>query len=77
MKEKFADEIYVDGLRQFARNGRWGTCGFCPRDSNDHAYPEFCEDTERYDHQEDIDGLARLIEISMRAHRVAKSAFEI
>lgn len=23
----------------------------CPRDSAGHAYPEFCKDTNRYDHQ--------------------------
>lgn len=33
-----------------ARNGRWGTCGGCPRDAEGRAYPERCEFTGRYDH---------------------------
>ena len=32
------------------RNGRWGTCGFCPRRSG-KVYPEECEYTTRGDHQ--------------------------
>ena len=47
-----------DSFRQFARNGRWGTCASCPRDSENHAYPEFCQFTERYDHNLDVDDLA-------------------
>jgi len=47
-----------DGFRQFARVGRWGTCAGCPRDSQGNAYPEFCADTERYDHQLTAEGLA-------------------
>lgn len=38
-------------LRQLARNGRWGTCGDCPRDSGGETYPEFCIETMRYDHR--------------------------
>jgi len=38
------------GFLQFSRNGRWGTCGDCPRDSNGIVYPEFCKFTDRYDH---------------------------
>lgn len=48
----------ADGFRQFSRNARWGTCGRCPRDSAGYAYPEFCEYTERYDHQLTAAGLA-------------------
>lgn len=48
-----------DDFRQFTRNGRWGTCADCPRDSNEHAYPEFCSFTSRDDHQLDIDLLAK------------------
>lgn len=40
----------ADSWRQFIRNGVWGTCAACPRDSNHHAYPEFCEDAARSDH---------------------------
>ena len=40
-----------DGILQFYRNGRWGTCCGCPRDTDNKAYPEFCANTERYDHQ--------------------------
>lgn len=35
----------------FARNERWGTCVDCPRDITGMIYPEFCENTKRYDHQ--------------------------
>lgn len=52
-----------DGLQQFYRNGRWGTCGSCPRDSGGKHYPEFCENTNRYDHHLSIDGLANQINI--------------
>ena len=49
----------ADGFRQFSRNGRWGTCADCPADSNNHAHPEFCVNTNRYDHQLDVDALAK------------------
>lgn len=51
-----------DGFRQFARNGRWGTCGGCPRDTTGQAYPEFCEYTDRYDHNLSAAGLAEVFE---------------
>lgn len=31
------------------RNGRWGTCGTCPRRGRD-VFPEECQFTDRYDH---------------------------
>lgn len=43
-------------FRAFSRNGRWGTCGGCPRSGPD-VYPEFCTDTKRGDHQLTLDGL--------------------
>ena len=46
-----------DHFSQFARNGRWGTCVDCPRDSHGLAYPEFCRHTDRYDHHSTADGL--------------------
>ena len=55
---KFLDP-FSDGFRQFSRNGRWGTCGDCPRDSENCAYPEFCKNTSRYDHLLDVDGLCQ------------------
>ena len=42
----------------FSRNGRWGTCVDCPSDSNGMLYPEFCSNTDRYDHKLTVDGLA-------------------
>ena len=48
----------ADGFRQFARNGRWGTCCDCPVDAAGHAYPEFCVNTNRYDHQLLVTSLA-------------------
>lgn len=53
---------YGDGFRQFARNGRWGACVGCPRDSDGNAYPEFCEYTDRYDHKLSAAGLAETFE---------------
>lgn len=41
LQEAFAD---------FAKNERWGTCGWCPRDGNGVPHPEFCDSTKRYDH---------------------------
>lgn len=40
-----------DSFAQFSRNGVWGTCTDCPRDSAGKAYPEFCEQGTRHDHQ--------------------------
>jgi hypothetical protein len=47
----------ADNFRQFSRNGRWGTCADCPRDSLGAAYPEFCRETSRYDHALNVDQL--------------------
>jgi len=46
-------------LADFSRNGRWGTCGQCPSDGYGRQLPEKCLDTERADHQLDVDALAR------------------
>jgi hypothetical protein len=46
----------ADSLRQFARNGRWGTCVECPR-ADGQTFIEFCENTDRYDHQLTWDSL--------------------
>ncbi len=40
----------ADTFRQFSRNGRWGSCGFCPRDMHGHSYPEFCKEGHRVTH---------------------------
>lgn len=55
-----------DGFRQFSRNGRWGTCGGCPRDSAGRAYPEFCQFTARGDHHLDARTLAEQFEIRVK-----------
>lgn len=46
-----------DYFRQFSRNGRWGTCADCPRDVLNGAYPEYCANRDRYDHNLDVDQL--------------------
>lgn len=46
-----------DSFRQFMRNGVWGTCSSCPRDTNNHAYPEFCANALRSDHTLDAPSL--------------------
>lgn len=48
----------MDAFRQFSRNGRWGTCSDCPRDTHGRAYPEACRETSRDDHALDVDALA-------------------
>ena len=53
----------IDAFHQFARNGRWGTCGECPRDVNGNAITEACPNTNRHDHQLDINGLAKRYKI--------------
>lgn len=53
-------------FRAFARNGRWGTCSSCPRDSAGQAYPEFCQHTTRGDHYLDAAGLAGAFESHKR-----------
>lgn len=54
-------------FQQFARNGRWGTCASCPRDRSGHVYPEFCAETERYDHRLTLPQLAEQYERAARA----------
>ena len=54
-----------DALVQFSRNGRWGTCGDCPRDVDGAVYPEFCHYTYRYDHHLDIDSLTGQIKLEL------------
>lgn len=56
-----------DSFVQFSRNGRWGTCGYCPRDREHHAFPEFCAFTDRYDHQLTAKELAENFEIIREA----------
>lgn len=50
--------IWSTSFELFARNGRWGTCGGCPRDAARNVHPEFCTFTDRTDHQLDAEGLA-------------------
>jgi len=57
-----------DGFVQFSRNGRWGDCSGCPRDTTGRAYPEFCQFTDRYDHMLTADGLARLFDHHRRTY---------
>lgn len=59
---RYALRETADSFRQFSRNGRWGSCVGCPRDSEGHAYPEFCADTDRYDHKITASELARVFE---------------
>lgn len=44
--------------RCFTRNGRWGTCVSCPRAFDGEPFPEFCQHTDRYDHQLTLKDLA-------------------
>lgn len=46
-----------DAVRQWKRNGRWGTCVDCPR-LNGEAFPEQCRYSSRCDHQLTFDELA-------------------
>lgn len=59
MTGKLRNAVRRIGLHfhMFARNGRWGTCGDCPRDTADNIYPEFCPNTKRYDHLLTLDEL--------------------
>lgn len=65
--EKTLREI-GDCFRQFSRNGRWGTCGGCPRDVQGNAYPEHCADTDRYDHHLTATGLAETWDIYFKGN---------
>lgn len=55
---KKALKLSSDALIMFARNGRWGTCVDCPKDSRNNIYPEFCQNTARYDHHLDMNELS-------------------
>jgi len=57
LRPTFVASDIAGHFMQFARNGRWGTCVDCPRDTIGHVYPEFCSNTERSDHRLTIDGL--------------------
>lgn len=50
------------GLQDFARNGRWGTCGECPEDGDGRKLPELCSNTKRYDHWLDFASLVNLVQ---------------
>lgn len=63
------DRKMRDHFRCFARNGRWGTCVDCPRDSEGAIYPEFCQYTERYDHLLSVDQLADTFKFFMERKR--------
>lgn len=67
----------ADQFRCFARNGRWGTCASCPRDSDHNVYPEFCVYTERYDHQYDVDALARVYKATEVVEKVVADSDRI
>ena len=54
----FIPSDIAEAFVQFSRNGRWGTCCDCPRDTDGKAYPEFCANTERADHCLTVDELA-------------------
>ncbi len=51
-------DVCADFFRQLSRIGRWGTCGECPRDHQGNVYPEFCKNTDRYDHHFTAETLA-------------------
>lgn len=55
-----------DSFLQFSRNGRWGTCVDCPRDSQGRAYPEFCCNTKRTDHLLKAESLAEQFTIRLK-----------
>ena len=44
---------------EFSRNGRWGTCADCFRDTQGNVYPEFCKNTVDNNHQLTVDYLAK------------------
>jgi hypothetical protein len=55
-----------EAFLQFSRNGRWGTCADCPRDVDERAFPEFCVNTDRYDHQLTVDFLVEQHKIRLK-----------
>ena len=69
-KTKHALKNNAAHLIMFARNGRWGSCADCPRDSLGAAYPELCAHTERYDHQLSMKELAENWEHSKKTATV-------
>jgi hypothetical protein len=55
---KYALKHMAQSFKIFSRLGRCGCCAGCPVDVEGNIYPEFCENTEMYDHNLDIDWLA-------------------
>jgi hypothetical protein len=51
---------------QFYRNGRWGTCVDCPRDTNGQPYPEFCKETDRHDHRLTLEELVHAYTVRLK-----------
>ena len=47
----YAGKRWADAWACFARNGRWGRCVDCPPGAYEFpGGPEFCCNTDRYDH---------------------------
>lgn len=63
-----------DSFRQFSRNGKWGTCCECPRDRENHAYPEYCQHKDRYDHELDVDALSKNWKTYVEHHAYLESS---
>lgn len=59
-------------LVDFSRNGRWGSCGRCPRDGYGRKLPELCAFTDYDDHQLDIDELSRRFKQEVAAFEKTK-----
>jgi hypothetical protein len=74
----FSSMESVSAFRQLIRNGRWGSCGLCPRDAEGRPYPEACVNTRRDDHQfgqpEFTSELEKWIELYLFAERRCQEA---
>lgn len=68
-RTRYALRERSDSFVQFSRNGRWGTCADCPRDSAGRAYPEFCSLTQRSDHRLTASQLAENFELFRKVGR--------
>lgn len=63
----------ADAFVQFSRNERFGTCVDCPRQVRGNvreAYPEFCVNTKRHDHNISFAELIAAYEVEKRSERL-------
>ena len=61
----------LDMFEQFRRNGKWGTCGDCPK-TDGKSFPEFCINFKRSDHTLDITSMCEQYKLRVNRYNKVK-----